>query len=348
MNTTSNAADLTVYYNRLSNLLFSYGFLVELVMCSIGSVLGCIVFCQKAMRENSAAIYFIVFYIANFLFSILSWMPASIQRIINYSWTGHSVYFCKIYNFFNYTFPAISRYCIVFAAINRTLTTSSNASMRRRITHLFAYQTIIGIVLLVESYYVFVFVDVNIHQSGAGQPVCTSAPGIYSYLVPITPIVINTCIPLLLMAVFAIQTLKNLHRKRVQPTNTNVTSTNTQQERDRQFTVLVLVEVAVYVLFAPWSPIFSAYQRSTQTTYKTAQQQALVQLVSSILAIANYVPPTISFYQNFILSKAFRQKTKALFFKRCRLRPADGSSRHENVRRTANQSNLQWLNNIHR
>ncbi|CAF1550359.1 unnamed protein product [Adineta ricciae] len=161
----------------------------------------------------------------------------------------------------------------------------------------------------------------------------------YSYLISISSIVLNTCIPLLLMAIFAIQTLKDLHQRRVKPTNTRVTTMNNQQSKDRQFTILVLAEVAAYVLFVPWSSGFGVYLRMTQSMYKSASQQALEQFIVSIFSIPNYLTPAISFYQNCIVSKALHQRTKALFFGQCQRHPTGGSSRDVNVKIPGNQPN---------
>ena len=341
MNTTSNAADISAYYAKLTYLLYSTACFAEVIIGILGAVLSCIVFGQKTMRENPASIYFITFNVNNIFYLMINPLSLALESFTNYSLISHSTSFCKIFNYTTSVCAAISRYCLVLASVDRTLVTSENALMRRRSTYRLAYQMVSGMILLVGIFYAHVFVGFNIYQIAPGTNVCNSLPGVYNYFNTYSVAVVNNIIPLPLMIIFAVQTLRNLSRRRIHPTNVVPTTMTTKQFRDRQLTILILTEIVVYCSFAPWGAAFRLYIVSTQFIQKSVQQQAVEQFIQIALGVSSYVPATLSFYQNLIVSKAFRQKTVTVFFNRCQRRPIDDRNQHAVAVISANRLNLQ-------
>lgn len=123
---------VTVYlYTTIGPFLLCIG--------SVGSIMGCIVFSQKSMRKNPSSIYFIAYNVANLL-SIYYVLLLGILAYYNIDPSYYNVPYCKFYYFVRQTCVYLAPYYLVLSSIDRTLSTSSNATMRQRSTHRLAYK----------------------------------------------------------------------------------------------------------------------------------------------------------------------------------------------------------------
>ena len=316
MSSTSDNG-LSAYYARVTVLLCSTMGCIFVGIGSVGAVLCCIVFSRKTMRKNPGSIYFIAYNVANLFVMTLSLLPV-IVSITTFDLTVYSKTYCKIDFYLRLALPVLSRYYLVLASIDRTLVTSSSALIRQRSSHRLAYWSIAGVTFITLIFHVHVFVGVDIYQIYPGYYLCYYQAGNYRTFTAYSNLIINGIGPWFLLSVFAILTLKNLHRIHIQPVNADPTATNTHRSKDRQLAIILLSEILIYIIFSSATPVYGIYQQITQYQIKSVQQKATESFVLNVVFLLTFVSPATSFYVNLLVSKTFRRKTAELFCKQHR------------------------------
>ncbi|CAF1491073.1 unnamed protein product [Adineta steineri] len=215
----STIADLAAYYSRMLFIIYWPIMPILSVMGIVGAILSGIIFSHRSMRQNPGSIYFIALSVAIFMVMVSNGLLLSLGIIPNVLLDNQSLAYCKLSTYSINLCPALHRYCLVLAAIDRTLITSSNATVRKRSTHRLAYRTISGMTLIAILYYIHVLVGYDIYVLPSGTIACVPSIGTYSYFFAYSNLVVNNLIPLSLLTILAIKTLRNLQRVRIQPSN---------------------------------------------------------------------------------------------------------------------------------
>jgi hypothetical protein len=325
--TSTAADDVSAYYLRTQHQL---NIILSSILVGIGSVsavLSCIVFAQKTMRQNPGSIYFIAYNLSSLLLLFVALFPLLLSNIVSYNLFSYNVPYCKLYFYGTIMVPMLSRYYLVLASVDRVLVTSSNALTRQRSTHRLAYWSIAGVTLIILLFSIHLLVRVNIYELYPAYYTCYYQPGSYRVFVTYSNLVLAGLVPWLLLSVFAILTLRNLHRIRIQPVNAVSAATNTRRSKDRQFAVILLVEIIIFFLFSAATFIFGIYLQITQYQTENSQQRAIEQFLQNLFYVLSFVPGATTFYVNLAVSKAFRQKTTEVLFKLCQHRPMHGDRR---------------------
>jgi hypothetical protein len=325
--TSTAADDLSTCYLRIQHQL---NIILGSILVGIGSVsavLRCIVFAQKTMRQNPGSIYFISYNLSSLLLLFAALFPSVVSNISNYNLSSYNIPYCKIFYYGSIMFLTLSRYCLVLTSVDRVLVTSSNVLTRQRSTHRLAYWSIVGVTLIISLYCIHLPVRVNIYELYPGYSICYFQPYNYRVFLTYSNLVIAGLVPWLLLSVFAILTLRNLHRVHIQPVNAAQAAMNTRRSKDRQFAVMLLFEIIIFFLSTAASLIFGIHLQITQYQTKDGQQQAFEQFLQGIFYLCGFVPGATTFYVNLAVPKTFRQKTTEVLFKLCQHRPMHGDRR---------------------
>ncbi|CAF4146762.1 unnamed protein product [Adineta steineri] len=312
----STTADLAAYYSRVLFITYWSIMPILFVMGIVGAILSGIIFSHKSMRKNPGSIYFIAQSVTIFMIMVSYVLLLSLRVVANVQLNNQSLAYCKLLIYSTGLCPALHRYCLVLAAIDRTLITSSNATVRNRSTHRLAYWTISGMTLIAILYYIHVLVGYDIYALSPGTIACAPSLGTYSYFYAYSNLVVNNLIPLSLLSILAIKTLRNLQRVRIQPTNTDSVAPNTHRSKDRQLTILLLADILILVFLQSLVTSLTMYINITRNQVKSPSQQLLELFLQNIATIFVATPPAISFYQNLLISKSFRRKAKEVLFGR--------------------------------
>jgi hypothetical protein len=333
VNMTSTAADdLSAYYLRTQRQLYIILGSILVSIGGVGGLLTCIVFAQKTMRQNPGSIYFIAYNLTSLILMFDSLFSSVISHILNFNLYSYNVPYCKLYLYGAILFPTLSRYYLVLTSVDRIFVTSSNAVTRQRSTHRLAYWSIAGGTLFISLYYIHLLVLVDIYELYPGYSVCYYRPGNYAAFVNYSNLVVTGFIPWLLLSVFAVLTLRNLHQVRIQPLNAVPAATNSRQSKDRQFAVMLLAEIIIFFLSSAATLIFSIYLQITQYQTKNDQQRAVENFLQNLFYLFSFVPGATTFYVNLAVSKAFRQKTTEVLFELCQHGPIHGGRRQRITR----------------
>jgi hypothetical protein len=313
---SNSGNNVSAYYSRIASQLYNTLGSILIGIGSVGAVLSCIIFARKTMRKNPGSIYFIAYNAANLLVMLLSLLPPVIAFLTKFDLTVYSLPFCKIVFYLRLALPALSRYYLVLASIDRTLVTSSNAMTRQRSNHRLAYWSIVGVTFINLVFHVHVFVGVNIYQIYPGYYLCYYQAGNYRTFVAYSNLLISGIAPWFLLSVFAVLTLKNLNRIHITPVIAVTSPTNPHRSKDRQRAIILLSEILIYIMFSSATPVYGTYQQITQYNIKSVQQTAIETFVLQVVFLLTFVSPATSFYVNLVVSKTFRQKTTELLCKR--------------------------------
>ncbi|CAF3276657.1 unnamed protein product [Rotaria sp. Silwood2] len=308
-------ADFDAYYSSISSRLYVIFGSTLTVIGTISAILSCIVFGQNSLRRNPGSIYLIAFNAANLLVILLTLFPVVIANITNIDASLYNVLFCKIEFYLRLVCPILSRHYLVLASIDRVLVTSSNALTRQRSTHRLAYWSIAGVTFITVVFCSHLLVGVNIIQLYPGFNFCHYEAGNYMSFAVYSNLIINGIEPCLLLSMFAILTLKNLHRIHVQPVNTTVTVMTTHRSKDRTLTIILLSEIMSFIISTSPVVTMEMYQQITQYEIKNARREVIERFLMYITFLLTFVHPATSFYLNLTVSKAFRQNTIQLFYK---------------------------------
>ncbi|CAF4304003.1 unnamed protein product [Adineta steineri] len=289
---------------------------ILLIMGIVGAILSGIIFSHRSMRQNPGSMYFIALSVTISMMMVLDGLPLSLQFITNIPFSKLSPSYCKLINYLTNLCPVLHRYCLVLAAIDRTLITSSNATVRKRSTHRLAYWTISGMTLIAIIYHIHILVGENLYVLSSGTIACAPSIGTYSYFFAYSNLVVNNLIPLSLLTILAIKTLRNLQRVRIQPTNTDPIVSNTHRSKDRQLTILLLADIVILVFLQSFVTSLTMYTNITRNQVKSSSQQLFESFLTNTTPFVVCTPPAISFYQNLLISKSFRRKAKEVLFGR--------------------------------
>lgn len=313
---TLSIYDPNVYYSTISIYLYSVLGSTLIIMGTIGSISSCIVFAQKAMRQNPASIYFIAYSIAN-LIRLWESLFLAIMTYHGIDPVNRDVSFCKIHFYIQFVFFMLTPYYLILSSIDRVLVTSSDRRTRERSTIRLAYRSIAGVTLMFAVFFVQLFPSINIYPIYPGVDICYMPPGNYRLFISINGFVLNGFLPSVLLTIFGIFTLKNLHRGRVQPVNAGAIISNARRTRERQLALMLLVEIVSYMPFNFAYHTFSLYRPITQSQIKNRQQQAMELFCVTTFFIFTFISSALSFYLYLTVSKAFRQKAKEVILKLC-------------------------------
>ncbi|UJR29651.1 hypothetical protein I4U23_017199 [Adineta vaga] len=281
-----------------------------LVIGTIATLLGVIIFSRKTMRQNPGCIYFMTYYIINFIMLYVFLFPS----IIIYLGINPSLYnisYCKIFLFLQIITTIISPYYLVLASIDRAFISSRKVSKRQLSTHRFAYWSIFIITLFFILLYFHLIIIINIYQIYPNYPLCYYPPGIYRVFIGIINLIIKGLLPSFLLIIFGLITFHNIHQRVIQPIRNAI---NIHRSKDRQLIIILLVEIFTYVPLAILSNLFTLYRQCTQYQSKSADLQAIEYFTINLFYLFYFIPISINFYIYLFVSKSFRKKTYEILF----------------------------------
>ena len=323
---TTNTYDPNIDYSKISINLYSILGSILLITGTVGSILSCIVFAGKTMRQNPASIYFIAYNIAN----LIRLWESLFLAIITYHGIDpvtRNVPFCKIHFYIQLVFFMLTPYYLILTSIDRTLVTSSSKRIRERSTLRLAYWSIAGVTLVFFLFFIQLFPFIDIYPVYSNFFTCYLPAGSYRLFMSICAFALNGFLPSVLLTIFGMFTLRNLRRGRILPRNVGTITNNDRRLRDRQLAIMLLAEIVSYMPFNLAYHLFSLYRQITNDRIKSRHQQAIELFLVTTFYLFTFLPSTLSFYLYLVVSKSFRQKAKQVIFKLCRHHPVHNRQR---------------------
>jgi hypothetical protein len=163
-------------------------------------------------------------------------------------------------------------------------------------------------------FYSHIWIGYSGSQPGSS---CKRRVGGYTLFITICSITIDSIIPILLMIIFNILTLNNLHRlnqrrNRIIPITHNTKMTtfrsttintlnrrnksllNEKNQLNKQLTLISLIQVVIYILFNTLNAGFALYSFLTSSIIRSANRIAIENFISAISVMLILIYGTVS------------------------------------------------------
>lgn len=294
------------WINRLSPI-------ISIAFGTFGNLFNIIIFTRRSLRTNPCSIYFLAGSVANCFVMYV----ALLTRYLASSWSidpsATNMIWCKIRYFLIYPPLSLVLWFIVLASIDRFLTSAHNIRRRQLSTVPKARKIILLTTVLMFSINIHVLVFARAELIG-GIATCTILPNEYLVFFNIFVPIVSCILPLIVMGIFGILTIRNVRRirNRVVAQDTNAQNARLRSN-DRQLVVMLLVQVFVTTLVvAPWASInmFSAIG-ITLLNYKfSVSGQAVYNFAFNLFRMLYYINPVVGFYIYTLSGHRFRVEMK--------------------------------------
>jgi hypothetical protein len=225
-----------------------YGLLFLFIVGILGNSLNVYVFSRVHLRQNTCVLCLLISSLVNLITIIFG---IFLRCLIGYNidLTHHSSIFCKIRFYLIYVSQSASLWLIVFACIDRYISSSMNIIRRRRLNRQNIYRIILFILLFSLLSYLEVFYCVE--ASSLTNGLCTVKDQTCSFIDTASFLIFNSFLPPSLMLGFGAAMLMNIKqsRQRVGNIQSYIGSINKINRSDKQLISMLLLQVKNFILF---------------------------------------------------------------------------------------------------
>jgi hypothetical protein len=199
----------------------------------------------------------------------------------------------------------ISRYLIIVACIDRACLSSRRATIRN-----FSQIHKARIVSILTIIFWFI-ATIHLPIMNTIRYGYCIMPGIYSLIFGIYSLIFTGVIPPILMSIFSLITLKNLHSVHVRIHVTNKQTNRLMHQRDLHLTRMLTAQVLIYILTTTPYPLNAFYAAITISGNKSLDRQIIELFIYFITGtFLLFINPSVPFYIYITTSKAFRKEFK--------------------------------------
>jgi len=307
MSSSNATADLIASLNNASNTLNRYIPIFIYIFGIIGNFLNVLVLSQRTLRSNPSAAFFVISSIAG-LIAILSGLTSRMMAGYAVDLTNTVNWICILRNYILYTVRTVALWMIVFAAIDRCFSSSANVNLRQMSNMKNAKRSIVFVFVFscfVNAPIIFCY-EANLTGLIRG---CYGSTFACRLITDLTYAVVTTLLPLLLMIIFGLLTIKNVHhtRSRIQDVtmlsmsyqNKNTLTDVARQQirkRDRYLLKMLLIQVTLLCLFTCGHAIQKAYSTITSNSPTPPLQSAIENFSLTIFTLLNFTASGMPFY----------------------------------------------------
>lgn len=308
---------------HLLNKIISQYFLILVWLAgNIGPIFTCIVFYQPTFRHSPCATYFI----ASSLSQICAFDFACTFRILQYGFdiplVNRYLWFCKLRNYIFYIVIAASRYNIIFASIDCYFASSRNAIRRRWSSQKIAFRLVIANVIWWSLIYIQVLIFYDIEND-----VCNYRSGIYGRFFSIYITIDSGILPVSLMLIFGLLTIKNVNqtKRRIKPIavvnhSTSVPVRN-MTNKDNQLYRMLAHQIVIFIILNVPNPCYFVYASFAINTEKSPLRVAIETFVSNMTYVLIYLGCSLTFSTFMLSSKMFRHEFRRILITKILRRP---------------------------
>ena len=295
MATNTTIQSTVSYLSFITRELNLYIPIPILILGTIGNILNIMVFSRPLLRTNPCSLYFISGGIANFL-SLYIGLITPFLGLYNLDPTQKSNILCKIRFYLRFTTITLSTWFVLFACIDRFLTSSTNATYRSWSSFRLAKRVIL---LATITCFIFPYTQGFYCFSINQRNICTYSNNICKLSIDSILLVCNSGIPPILMVLISILTIYNVRY---------MNQINVRHRRNVQLIRILLVQVIVLVLFAIPITAQKIYNCTTMFTTKSELAIAIDGLINQIATEISYINNSTTFYIYSFTSKKFRRE----------------------------------------
>jgi hypothetical protein len=291
---------------------------------NIGSAFNCAVFYQPAFRKSPCAMHFIAASVGQlFTFNL-----AVFIRMLEYGYGvpfNAFVWLCKIRFYIFYVFVANSHYNIIMASMDRYLSSSRDALRRQWSSPKIALRLIIinFLVWCLMYLQVLVFFVVTNGKCGSRLGTCSMVFSIYLSID-------SGILPILLMLVFGLLTINNVHQSRRRINEIAVINADgsvhagRMSRKDTQLHKMLANQIILFIILDIPNPFYFIYRAFTVNTVKSAFRVTAESFANNLTYDFIYLGFALTFPNYALSSEMYRRELQQLIqtkiLRRCRRR----------------------------
>ncbi|CAF1207089.1 unnamed protein product [Adineta steineri] len=281
--------------------MIRYGMSIYFSLGLVGNICSCIMFIQPVYRRTPSSIYFLSLSIFSIIYLLWTIVPLfyTLNHIDPHT---QSSFYCKIQLYGTHVLNQCIRYIVVFACADRFFVTQTNL----RIRSLNSRQVAMKLVFIIFPVSLVIAIHVPILMNISGN-VCGRF-GLYKLIYAIYQIIIISILPLILMSIFGILTIRSLYQRHVNQVRA--------KQRDRDFMHLTIAEVIVHVFTSIPYSIYLIYNAITYSiVIENSPRDEIEEFIFFVTQFITYLTSVVSFYVFISTSKPFRNEFINLFVK---------------------------------
>ncbi len=308
--------------NYASYIIEAYMPLICFILGTVGLCLNCILLTRRIFRNNPCATYFLASTFANIIVLLFNNFLIILQTFDNIQIATMNVALCKIQRYISWMSRALSVWLIVLATIDRYLNSFSDVNIRSWSSMKVAKRSIfiITITMIIIYIHMLIFYQLfyTINSNGnIVSSVCNPQAGFYAIFSSILHVIIYSCLPIILMCIFGILTLKNLKRQRqlIAPMIINSRTLQQRGQLDNQLLKMLLIQVLVISITTLPLSVQRIYSAFTSNISKSLYRIAQEGLFSNIAQGFSYIAHSTTFYLFMLSGRIYREELKRLFIK---------------------------------
>ncbi|CAF0855809.1 unnamed protein product [Adineta ricciae] len=278
------------------------------VLGMIGNAINIWIFTRKSLQKNPCSIYFCSASIVSLL-ALCSGLMSRLLGGYSIDLTTWNSVLCKLRFYFYYLSIVLLSWFLVFASLDRFLSTSQFVNYRKLSCTRVAYRlvfcsTVFNILLYLQVFYCFI-ADPNQYpiQCYAYGDICRTFNDLEF-------LIIYSLLPAILMGIFGCLTVRNIQQmeRRIDST-TNIP--NCRQKRI-QLVPMLLVQIAFFLIFTIPLAVTKFYNTLIVLLHLslTPEHRAFETFVFNITVLVSYLNCSISFYVYTLAGNVFRQELK--------------------------------------
>ena len=284
--------------------MIQYGMTIYLALGIVGNIFNCMMFTHHSHRPSASSIYFL--FLSSFALVHLIWSVSPLLHTLNYpDLQLHSIFYCKIRLYLSHSLSQCLRYFVVCACADRFFVTRTNVQIRSlssiHIAKKFVFMIIVVCFLI--SIHVPILPDIR-------ENVCGMF-GSYKLIYSIYQITFVGILPLVLMSIFSILTIRSIHHRHDPQRRT--------RKIDRYVLRMVLAEVLVNISTSIPYSINLVYGAVTyHTVEKSAERLEIESFMTFVCQFLIYLIGVVPFYLFLLTSKPFRKGFLNILRKFCK------------------------------
>lgn len=302
---SSSDAQFIAAINNISTQINRYLSIFIFLFGIFGNIFNVLVFSQRSFRKNPCAILFMVSSVAN-LIAILSGLTSRTLSGWAADLTNTDRFLCKFRAFILNVARPIAFWLILLAAVDRWLLSNTDVRFREMSTLKNAYRGII--VITISSIIIFSQILYCYEPNLINAPLkCYGATLACRLLTDLSFTIITILIPIFLMLIFGLMTIKNIHQSRVQTEPANTSTANTtkshhgisQQRRhktDSRLFLMLITQITLLLIFGLPLGIQKLYTSITVNRIPSNTQVAIDNFVYNFVLLLNFLANGMPFY----------------------------------------------------
>ncbi|CAF1209335.1 unnamed protein product [Adineta ricciae] len=316
----NNQTNLISLVNLVNRIVSQFGLGFIWIFGNISSILLCMVFIQPTYRNSPCAMFFLAASISQFFAYNFALFTRMLPLGYNVAIFNYNLWYCKLRFYFFYVFVALPRYYIILASIDRYFASSRDVLRRRWSSPKIAYRLIIGNALFWCIMYIQIII---FYEIGSGT--CTFRSGNYGIFLSIYIAIDSGILPLLLMVVFGLLTVRNIHQSKMR-IDVCARQVTRMGKKDLQLHRMLANQIALFLVLNLPNPIYLLFISFTINIPKSTLQNAAEMLVGNMTYALIYFGFLLTFTNFMISSDIFHREFFHLFRVKILRRSAVGRS----------------------